>query len=190
MFNLFLVFFKIGLVSFGGGYGMIALVKEEVVNNGWMLESDFLNFLAVAESTPGPLAINMATYIGFTQYGFFGALLATLGVILPSFVIILIIAVAIRGLLKYAGVQAVLKGIRPVVSGLIFATGVTIFVQVCIGIKRIGDQFSFDWRALIVFLVVAVISIVYKKIKKKPVSAILLIIISAGLGIFLYGVVG
>ena len=124
MLNLFLVFLKIGIVSFGGGYAMIPLIREEVVLNGWMLEEEFLNFLAIAESTPGPIAINMATFIGFTEFGFFGAVLATLGVVLPSFVIILIIASLVSGLMKFAGVQAVLKGIRPVVSGLIFSTGI------------------------------------------------------------------
>ena len=89
--TLFLTFLKIGAVSFGGGYGMISLIRETVLENAWLTEEEFLNFIAVAESTPGPLAVNMATFIGSAQAGFLGALVATLGVILPSFVIILII---------------------------------------------------------------------------------------------------
>jgi len=190
MLNLFLIFLKIGVVSFGGGYAMIPLIREEVLANGWMIEEEFLNFIAIAESTPGPIAINMATFIGFGQYGFLGALLATLGVVLPSFIIILFIAALMRGIMKFAGVGAVLKGVRPVIAGLIFATGISLFVNILIGISKIGDPFVFDWRALVVFSIVATISIVFKKIKKKPISAIVLILISAVLGILLYGVLG
>ena len=82
----------IGALSFGGGYGMVSLVRETVISNGWLTESEFLNFIAVSESTPGPLAVNMATFIGSTQGGILGSFLATLGVVLPSFIIILLIA--------------------------------------------------------------------------------------------------
>ena len=122
--TLFLTFLKIGAVSFGGGYGMISLIRETVLENAWLTEEEFLNFIAVAESTPGPLAVNMATFIGSAQAGFLGALVATLGVILPSFVIILIIAALIKNLLKYAGVKSVLSGIRPtIIITLILNTG-------------------------------------------------------------------
>lgn len=104
--QLFLNFLMIGTVSFGGGYGMISLIRETVVSNGWLAESEFLNMIAVSESTPGPLAINMATFVGSTQGGFFGALAATFGVVLPSFIIISLIALAMKRLMKYGGVQA------------------------------------------------------------------------------------
>ena len=84
--KLFLNFLMIGALSFGGGYGMVSLVRETVISNGWLSESEFLNFIAVSESTPGPLAVNMATFIGSTQGGFLGSFLATLGVVLPSFI--------------------------------------------------------------------------------------------------------
>ena len=90
--QLFLNFLMIGALSFGGGYGMISLVRETVLRHGWLTEAEFLSFIAVSESTPGPLAINMATFIGSSQGGFPGALIATLGVVLPSFFIILLIA--------------------------------------------------------------------------------------------------
>lgn len=83
----------IGSLSFGGGYGMISLVRETVISNGWLTEDEFLNFIAVSESTPGPLAVNIATFVGSSQGGILGSLFATLGVILPSFVIILLILV-------------------------------------------------------------------------------------------------
>ena len=90
--KLFLTFLEIGAVSFGGGYGMISLIREKVLLNGWLSEAEFLSFIAVSESTPGPLAVNMATFIGASQGGVLGALCATLGVVLPSFFIILLIA--------------------------------------------------------------------------------------------------
>ena len=95
--KLFLTFLEIGAVSFGGGYGMISLIREKVLLNGWLSEAEFLSFIAVSESTPGPLAVNMATFIGASQGGVLGAFCATLGVVLPSFFIILLIAALIHG---------------------------------------------------------------------------------------------
>ena len=114
--ELFWNFLMIGALSFGGGYGMISLVRETVLGHGWLTEGEFLSFIAVSESTPGPLAINMATFIGASQGGFWGALCATLGVVLPSFVIILLIASVLQNLMKYAGVNAVLGGVRQLLS--------------------------------------------------------------------------
>ena len=98
---LFLTFLKIGAVSFGGGYGMISLVREEVLQHGWLTEEQFVNMIAVSESTPGPIAINMATFIGSMQAGIWGSVCATLGVVLPSFIIILLIASVINNFLKF-----------------------------------------------------------------------------------------
>ena len=83
--KLFLTFFKIGAVSFGGGYGMISLIREEVISNGWLTEEKLLNMIAVSESTPGPIAVNIATFIGSNQAGILGSFFATLGVVTPSF---------------------------------------------------------------------------------------------------------
>ena len=98
--ELFWNFLMIGALSFGGGYGMISLVRETVLGHGWLTEGEFLSFIAVSESTPGPLAINMATFIGASQGGFWGALCATLGVVLPSFVIILLVASVLQNLMS------------------------------------------------------------------------------------------
>ena len=89
--KLFINFLIIGTVSFGGGYGMISLVQETVLKNNWLNQEEFINFIAISESTPGSLAVNMATFIGAKQKGVLGALSATVGVILPSFIIILLI---------------------------------------------------------------------------------------------------
>ena len=133
LWQLFWTFLEIGAVSFGGGYGMISLIREKVLLHGWLEETQFLSFIAVSESTPGPLAINMATFIGASQAGAAGAFCATLGVVLPSFVIILLIAALIHNLLQYAGVNAFLSGIRPCVVALILATAVTMGLSSLLG---------------------------------------------------------
>ena len=99
LLKLFLTFLEIGAVSFGGGYGMISLMREKALLNAWLTEEELLNFIAVAESTPGPIAVNMATFIGASRGGLLGSICATAGVVLPSFIIILIIAALIGNLL-------------------------------------------------------------------------------------------
>ncbi len=190
LLDLFLTFLKIGAVSFGGGYAMIPVISDEVLAHSWLTEVEILNFIAVAESTPGPVAINMATFIGASQGGFFGAVLATLGVVLPAFIIIFIVASLISGLLKYAGVEAFLKGVRPVVVALIVSTGILMTINCIFAVSVIGNPVWFDWRALVIFLVIAIIHFVFKKIKKKAPSPIILILISALFGMLLYGVLG
>ena len=125
--QLFLTFLKIGAFTFGGGYAMIPLIRESVLSYGWMSEEQILNFIAVAESTPGPIAVNMATFVGASQAGILGALCATLGVVLPSFIIIVLIVALLNNLLQFAGVKAFLGGVRPAVVGLITAAFLTLF---------------------------------------------------------------
>ena len=185
--ELFLTFLQIGAFSFGGGYGMISLIREKVLMYGWLTEEELLNMIAVAESTPGPIAINMATFVGSAEGGFLGSVLATMGVVLPSFVIILIIAALIHNLLKYGCVNAFLGGIRPCVVGLILATAVTMFISTVFGFSAIGDTIAVDFKGLIIFAIILVIALVAKIWLKKKPSPILMIIFSAGLGIFLYG---
>jgi len=183
---LFLTFLQIGAFSFGGGYGMISLIREKVLTYGWLTEEELLNMIAVAESTPGPIAVNMATFVGSAQGGFLGALLSTLGVVLPSFMIILIIAALIHNLLKYAGVKAFLGGIRPCIVGLILATAITMFMSTVIGFSAIGDTFAIDFKGIIIFAILIVIAVVAKLAFKKKTSPILMILISAGLGVLMY----
>lgn len=184
--QLFLNFLKIGVVSFGGGYGMIPLIQETVISNNWLTQEEILNFIAVSESTPGPIAINMATFIGSSQGGILGSFIATLGIVLPSFVIILIIATLAKNLMKFAGVKATLNGIRPTIIGMIFATFITMFISTIFGIKTIESTFNFDWKGLVIFAIVAIIAIVYKIFRKKSISPILLIVLSGGFGMLMY----
>lgn len=190
LLNLFLTFLKIGVVSFGGGYGMIPILTDEVIAHGWLNEEQILNFIAVSESTPGPIAINMATFVGASQFGFVGALLATLGVVLPSFIIILTIAAVLKHLIKYAGVQGFLSGVRPVVVGLILGTGITILIELLINTKIVYGAVDFDWKALVIFVLIAATAIITNKVFKKKISPIILILISACLGMILYGALG
>ena len=162
---------------------MISLIREVVISNNWLTEEQFLSFIAVAESTPGPLAVNMATFIGSSQAGFLGALVATLGVVLPSFFIILIIAALINNLLKFAGVRSVLNGIQPAIIGLIVATAITMFMTQIFGFTSAGDGLSFDWKGLVIFAIIAFVAIGWRIWRKKTFSPILLIIISGVLGI-------
>ena len=127
--TLFIEFFKVGLFSFGGGFGMIPLIQDAVIHHNWMSEDAFYNFIGVCESTPGPIAVNMATYVGSTQAGLPGGIVATLGVITPSFFIIILIAAVIKNLTKNTYVQGFLYGIKPVILALILATGINMLLK-------------------------------------------------------------
>lgn len=185
--QLFLTFFEIGAVSFGGGYGMIPMIRQKCLSHGWFSEEGIVNFIAVAESTPGPIAVNMATYIGSSQAGFLGALVSVLGVILPSFIIILLICMILKNFLNLIGVKWAMNGIKAVIIGLILSASITIFLSLIFGLSSVKDNFSFDYKALIVLAIIALVSFVYTKIRKTKPSPILLIIISAPLGILFYG---
>ena len=188
LLQLFLTFLKIGAVSFGGGYAMISIIRDECLANGWLAEEEILNFIAVAESTPGPIAVNMATFVGSSQGGILGSLLATLGVILPSFIIILTIASLLKSLMKYGAIKATIQGIRPAVIAMILATAITMALSLIIGIKNIGMGFDPDLKAACIFIFIFVIAFGYKRLRKKPISPILLILISGGMGALLYGI--
>ena len=135
--TLFLTFFKIGAFTFGGGYAMLPLIQEEVLRHGWVAESDLINFIAVSESTPGPFAINMATYIGSQvggEYGVLGSILgsacATLGVVLPSFIVILIVARFYEKYKRSRIVKGCMSGLKPAVVGLIGAAILSVVAEV------------------------------------------------------------
>ena len=186
--QLFLNFLMIGTLSFGGGYGMISLVREVVLSHGWLTESEFLSFIAVSESTPGPLAVNMATFIGSSQAGLAGSFLATLGVTIPAFVIILLIAAVLKNLMKYAGVKAFLSGIRPCVVAMILATALSMALNTLLGFGSLQGGLHPDARALGVFGVLAAVHLVWKACRKKSPPPIAMIALSAVLGIVFWGI--
>ena len=164
--RLFLNFLMIGALSFGGGYGMVSLVRETVLSNGWLTENEFLNFIAVSESTPGPLAVNMATFIGSTQGGILGSFVATLGVVLPSFLIILLIASALKNLMKYAPVNAFLSGVRPCVVAMILATALSMALSTLFGLTDLQAGFAPDLRSIAVFAMLGATHLICKKNQK------------------------
>jgi len=185
--RLFLLFLEIGAVSFGGGYGMLSVIRDAVLSRGMLTEEELMNFIAVSESTPGPIAINMATFIGASQGGLLGAFLATLGVVLPAFTIILLIAAILKNLLKYKGVQGFLSGVRPAVAALILATAVTMGIRTFFGLGSVYDDFSFNYKGLIILGVLIAVGLGSKYLLKKKASPIVMILISAVLGIVFYG---
>ena len=186
---LFAAFFKIGLFTFGGGYAMLSMILSELCERrGWISEAELMDVAAVAESTPGPIAINSATYIGYKQAGFFGALAATLGVVLPSFVIILLIAAALHSLMKYAGVNAFLAGVRPCVVAMILATACTMGLSTLGGFTTVSGGFAPDMRALAVFALLGILHFAYKKKTQKAPSPIGMILLSAVLGAVLWSI--
>lgn len=176
--NLFLTFFKIGLFTFGGGYAMLPLIQSEVLAKGWMTLDEIVNFVAVSESTPGPFAINISTYIGTETGGIFGAFCATLGVVLPSFIIILIIAKFLSKFSQNKYVQGVMSGLKPAVIGLIAATVVSVG-------KTVFFPQGLSWQTFgtYAFITSAVIFAIMLVLQIKKMHPIFIILLSAVLGI-------
>jgi chromate transporter len=178
-FELFITFLTIGAFTFGGGYAMLPLIQNAVLEKGWLAESDIVNFIAVSESTPGPFAINIATYVGMETAGILGAVCATMGVVVPSFVIILIVARIYRQFQESKLVKGCMTGLRPTVIGLIggavLTIGQTVFFPNGFALS------SIDFYTIIVSLIICLIGIFL--IFKKKVHPIILIIISAALGV-------
>ena len=177
--ELFLTLFRIGLFTFGGGYAMLPLIQDAVLQKGWLSEEAIINFIAVSESTPGPFAINISTYVGMETGGLLGAVCATLGVVLPSFIVILIVARVYQKFKESKTVNGCMDGLRPTVIGLIAAAVLTIGQTVFF-----PDGFALEnlnFYNIAVSLVIAVLGIFL--IFKKKIHPIILIILSAVLGI-------
>lgn len=182
--ELFLGFLKVGLFAFGGAYGAIPLIREVILSYGWMDDEMLTYMIAVSESTPGPIMVNLATYVGNTQGGLPGAVLATLAVVLPSFVIILMIMVLLKTLLKNAYVQALLRGMKPAMIGIILATGLRMILHGCFGPV---ENVMADPTAIILTVVLAGIYFGSRRIMKKGLSPIALLGVSAAAGLVAYG---
>ncbi len=175
---LFLTFFKIGAFTFGGGYAMLPLIQEEVLKKAWLSQQEIINFIAVSESTPGPFAVNMATFIGTRLGGISGAISATLGVVLPSFIIIIIVARCFEKFKTNSIVKGCMSGLKPATVGLIGAAvvsvGKTVFFASGITLAIFSD-ISF-YVSLAIFGVMTVLAF-------KKVHPIAIICMSAVIGI-------
>lgn len=181
---LFLEFFKMGALTFGGGYAMIPFIEETVLSHGWLTNSELVDFIAVSESTPGAFAVNISTYIGSEVGGIFGAVCATVGLVLPPFIIILIIAKCYERFKESLIVRGVMLGLKSTVVGLIGATVLKVGYDVLFprgftferffGAELLSANF---WFIIVVFAVMLFL-LLYKKL-----NPILIIVLSAGAGI-------
>ena len=181
--DLLLGFLKVGCFAFGGAYGAIPLIRDVVMSYGWLSDEMLTYMIAVSESTPGPIMVNLATYIGSSQAGFLGAVIATLAVVLPSFLIILLVTALLKTALKNKYVQAVLRGLKPCVIGIVLATGIYMVLGNCFGtISRI--KVNMQAISITALLVASILG--YKYFAKKKLSPIGLIILSAILGIIIF----
>ena len=185
IWTLFYEFLKIGLFTFGGGYGMIPIIKETVISHGWMDEAQFLDMIGLSEVTPGPIAINMATYVGNQQAGFLGALVSTIGVVLPAFIIMLLIAIVLKRFMKAKGVQSVLSGIKPVAIALIASSGLILFSDILfpISVNNGTISVSINQTSIFIFLLIAFTFLTRRFIFQKKNNPIAVIVISAAIGL-------
>lgn len=167
LWELFAIFFKMGSFTFGGGYAMLPIIQEEIVNKRkWATDEEILDYYAIGQSTPGIIAVNTATFIGYNQKGIIGGIIATLGIVSPSIIIITIIAAFFKNFQDYAIVQHAFAGIRVVVAALIFNTV----------LKMYKDSVK-DWVGIFLF-VASFLLLVFLDI-----TQIIVIIISAIVGI-------
>ncbi len=176
--DLFLTFLKIGAFTFGGGYAMLPLIREAVLSHGWIDEVALTNFIAVSESTPGPFAINIATYVGNQVGGLFGSFCATLGVVLPSFIIILIVAKCYDKFKESRSVKGIMTGLKPAVVGLIGAAIFSLFLPVFFptGLSLSVFFASAFWVSLAIFVLCLILAF-------KKAHPVLIIVLCAALGI-------
>ena len=170
--DLLIGFLEVGCFSFGGAYAAIPLIRDVVLRYGWVSEEMLTDMIAVSESTPGPIMVNLATYVGSSQAGIPGAVIATLASILPAFLIILLIMLVMKKALDSKYVQAVMRGLQACVIGVITAVGIYMLYQ----------------RPVLLAAVLALIYFGSRKVMKKGLSPIMLIGIAACLGILVFGI--
>lgn len=180
LLNLFLGFLYVGCFSFGGAYAAIPLIRDVVLEYGWINDEALSYMIAISESTPGPIMVNLATYIGTSQAGVLGALVATFAVVLPAFLIIIIIMALLKNSLENKYTQAILGGMKPSIIGIIIGIGLYMILQNC----KVTNNFNnIDIKSVV--MTVVLLSIYYgsRRVLKKGLTPIKLIIISALVGI-------
>ncbi len=179
--TLFLTFAKIGLFTFGGGYAMISIIENICVEQKkWITHDEMMEVAVIAESTPGPIAINCATYVGYKTKGIWGAIAATLGVVLPSFIIIYLISVFLDNFLEITWIANAFKGIRIAVGILILDAGINMFIKmkkkvvpcVIMGCSFVAmfliSIFAWNFSSIFLMLIAAVVSLVVFIIQGAP----------------------
>ena len=186
LIKLFLEFFKVSCFTFGGAYAAIPLIREAVLGNGWITEERLAYMIAVSESTPGPIIINLATYVGSDQAGFWGSLVATVAVVLPAYLVIMLVMVILKNFLQKPCVRAVLQGLKPCVVGVVLATGVYMVIHNCFPMQQMQ---MVDGPAVLVTAALVAAQYLWRKLAKKQLSPIGLILCGAVLGIVVFGLV-
>lgn len=175
LFILFIAFFKIGIITFGGGYAMIAIIERELVEKKkWITHEEFLDIIAIAESSPGPIAINSATFIGYKINKFFGSLFATLGVVLPSFIIIFTISLFFDKFLQLEYVGYAFRGIQAAVVFLILSAGIKMLKH----IKKTPVG--------IVLISLTIVALIVMELFALKFSTVFIILIGGFIGVFIY----
>ncbi len=186
-FELFYTFFLIGLFTFGGGYAMIPMIQEQVVGKGWITSDTLTDFIAISEVTPGPFALNISTFVGLHVGGSFGAVCATIGVILPSLIIIILVAIVMNKFIKNRFVQGALNGVKPIVLALILSTALVLFIKIVFfGGHSINGEFTFDRRSFALLITLLLFTTIYKRVNKKSVNPIMLLGLSALMGMIIF----
>ena len=185
LIEIFWTFFKIGLFTFGGGYAMIPLIAQEVIAKGWITQDVLIDFIAIAESTPGVFAVNISTFIGFEQVGIIGAIIATIGVSLPSFIIIVIIAKIFHRFADNDFVVGFLNGAKPIIVGVILSVAVSFILLNVFNVEEVIDftTFSFNWKAILIL-----VSILLMVKLKARIHPIFIVVVSGVLGYILFGI--
>jgi chromate transporter len=179
LIELFITFFKIGLFTIGGGYAMIPLIQQEVVSKGWISLPLLTDFIGISESTPGPFAVNIATFIGETSAGFPGALFTTVGVVLPSFIIILVIARYFNHFKDNFYVKKTMRVLRPATLGLVASAVYLIFSASFIHVDYLKGSLNIPGIIILALLF-------FVRFKFKKIHPVAIIGISAGLGVVLF----
>ena len=182
LWELFINFLKVGCFAFGGAYGAIPLIRDVTLSNGWIAEDAFSYMIAVSESTPGSIMISMATYVGGDVAGFWGAVVASLAVVLPSFIVILLVMGLFNQFLKNRFFRSFLGGMTPAIMGIVWATGLSMTLS------AIAPAQTLDVKALLITGLLAACLLGWKPFFKKKLSPIGLICLSALMGMLVYGV--
>lgn len=190
LLELFIGFLKVGCFAFGGAYAAIPVIREIVLGYGWLTDEALARMIAVSESTPGPIMVNLATYVGAERAGLLGGAVATFAVVLPAFLIIVLILAVFKTAAEKPVVKALLGGLKSCVAGIILAVGV--YMVLCnvfpAGSGRGFDLAAPELSALLITAALAALMIACRLIRGKKLSPILLIVIAAGIGMAVYGV--
>lgn len=185
-FELFIGFLKVGLFAFGGAYAAIPLIRDVVIENGWLDDEMFSYMIAVSESTPGPIIINLATYVGNVKGGFLGAFVATFSVVLPCFLIILFLVSILKKLIRNKATRVIIDGLKSCVVGIIIATGFFMILQNFVAFDEGKNEIDFKMFHVTIFLLL--LNYLFKWKYRTSPSPILFIIFSSIVGLLVWGI--